>query len=52
MGRSETLQCEAYCGIRADIIVLGSAVEGNKPVAAVLARSTASSHERLDVVAA
>ena len=52
MGRRETLQCEACCGIRADIIVLGGAVEGNRPVAAVLARSTASSHERWDVVAA
>jgi acetylornithine/N-succinyldiaminopimelate aminotransferase len=52
MGRNETLLCEACCGIRADIIVLGSVVDGNRPVAAVLARSTASNHEHWDVVAA
>lgn len=52
MGRRETLQCEARCGIRADILVLGSGVEGNRPLAAVLARSTAANPECRDVVAA
>jgi acetylornithine/N-succinyldiaminopimelate aminotransferase len=52
LGRRETLLCEERCGIRADLIVLGSGVEGSTPAAAVLARGTAASSEGWGVVAA
>ncbi|MDB6145945.1 MAG: Acetylornithine aminotransferase Ornithine aminotransferase [Pseudomonas sp.] len=52
LGRLETLLCEERCGIRADLVVLGSGVEGSTPVAAVLARGTAVGSENWGVVAA
>lgn len=39
LGRRETLSCESRCGIRADIVVLGSGVDGDPALAAVLQRS-------------
>jgi acetylornithine/N-succinyldiaminopimelate aminotransferase len=52
LGRTETLLCEERCGIRADLVVLGSGVEGSTPAAAVLARGTAAGSENWGVVAA
>jgi acetylornithine/N-succinyldiaminopimelate aminotransferase len=52
LGRSETLLCEERCGIRADLVVLGSGVEGSTPAAAVLARGRVAGSESWGVVAA
>lgn len=52
LGRRETLLCEERCGIRADMVVLGSGVEGSTPAAAVLARGSAAGSENWGVVAA
>lgn len=52
LGRSETLLCEERCDIRADLVVLGSGVEGSTPAAAVLARGRAAGSENWGVVAA
>ncbi|WP_397451040.1 aminotransferase class III-fold pyridoxal phosphate-dependent enzyme [Pseudomonas sp. NA-150] len=39
LGRREALLCESRCGIRADMVVLGSGVDGGSSMAAVLQRS-------------
>lgn len=50
LGRRETLLCEERCGIHADLVVLGSGVEGSK--AAVLERGACVKSDIWGVVAA
>lgn len=52
LGRSETLLCEERCGIRADLVVLSSGVEGSTPAGAVLARGAVAGADSWGVVAA